>query len=570
MTATPNNATYGSVTVNDGTSPQTVNEGDAVTFAAAANAGYQFVRWTKADGTEVSTDNPYIIASANADVDLMAVFAPYQGGNGTKGDPYQINSVAGLEYFATETTGMYGKLTANVTLTTGVSFNTNTTLIVDAGKILTLATATFTLPNMIMQEGTEIDGANATVTSIASLTVCKDVDNTKWNAIALPFVPTSVTLINGSGEVDGTFVSDKLPQTASEYTSMSYDGEARYTNGTADPSGTNNWRHKNPANGTGEIGEMFAFGDGVSSVMFTTTSPATTIITEKGSQAALTYHSEVSGKDNSHRGWNTQNGMTTRSMLVKQATVNDPAIVQMYNGSNYTPQTLGDAGYTAKPFTPFFVQATAAAQNIQFGDGSTSRSSSMGESLYCLELHGEAGELLDRLYVGVDLDTRLYNVGKMGAMGKAVVLAAKVNGETLCSAVAERNDGVAKVQATIHTAGRSDVRLVWTNGGHDRLWLNGTELYQGEAIAAVNGDYTLTIGAAPTGYEDMSASVQVYGTRGTVVMEGVKVGSHYVVYDTAGNVMADAVATSHRVELPLPTGIYVVSIDKQMYKVAVK
>ena len=426
------------------------------------------------------------------------------------------------------------------------------------------------------EDGAEVDGEDATITSIASLAVHRMVDDSRWYALALPFVPSTVTLINTNDVektarfINKTNSTNGLPKADDEYTSMNYDGQARYNNGNSDTEGTNNWRYKNPTDG--EIGEMFAFGSGVKSVVFTITSPSTNVITEKGSTAALVHHNEIAGQDDSHRGWNTHHGYTTRSMLATQSTKTDPTMVQVYNGSGYLVVPIHGEGKTFKPFTPIFVKATDSKQNIQFGNGAITRSASSAAavSLYCLELQSKTGELLDRLYVGVGIDTRLYNVGKMGAMGKAAVLAAKVDNKTLCSVVAEQSGSMAQVQTTINTAGRSDVYLVWTSGGSDRVWFNGSEIRQGEAIAAVNGSYTLNFGTDPTGLEDTSISTKVYGAQGTVIMEGIKVGNRYVVYNTMGSVVDEATATDSRVELSLPTGIYVIKIDEQTYKVVVK
>ena len=512
------------------------------------------------------------------EVTLMVIeITFYQGGDGSKSAPYLINSEALLQQFASETGNVYGKITDDITLDSDVSFNTNTTLVVGADNILKLNSEnTFVLPNLVIEDDAEIDGEDATITSIASLAVHRMVDDSRWYALALPFVPSTVTLINNSDvEKAAKFINkinstNGLPKADDEYTSMNYDGQARYNNGNSDTEGTNNWRYKNPKGG--EIGEMFAFGSGVKSVVFTITSPSTNVITKKGSTAALVHHDEIKGQDDSHRGWNTHHGYTTRSMLATQSTKTDPTMVQVYNGSGYLVVPIHGEGQTFKPFTPIFVKATDNEQNIQFGNGVITRSASSAAavSLYCLELQSKTGELLDRLYVGIGVDTRLYNVGKMGAMGKAAVLAAKVDNKTLCSVVAEQSGSMAQVQTTINTAGRSDVYLVWTSGGSDRVWFNGSELRQGEAIAAVNGSYTLNFGTDPTGLEDTSISTKVYGAQGTVIMEGIKVGNRYVVYNTMGSVVDEATATDSRVELSLPTGIYVIKIDEQTYKVVVK
>ena len=509
----------------------------------------------------------------------IEVIVPFAGGDGTKSKPYLIDNEARLRYFATKTEAIYGKLIADVTLCTDASFGDATTLIIGTNRILTLGdannTPTVALPKTMILEGAEIDGVNANVTSINELTVCKTVDCTNWNAIALPFVPTSVVLTNSNGTEKGGIFIDKtnstngLPKMNDEYTSMSYDGQARYSNGLTDPNRTNNWRYKKPANGV--IGEMFAFGSGVKSVAFSIKSPATTILTEKGSTASLTYHAEEAGKAESHRGWNCIDGSTTRSMQV-QRSGEGPVMVQVYdeNNNNYITENIGENGYTAKPFTPLFVKTVGEEQTVMFGDGSVTRAASAEEVLYCFELQDETGLLLDRLYVGKDLDTRLYNVPKMGAMGKAAVLAAMVNNEALCSVVAQQRGSVAQTNADINTAGRSDIYLVWTSGGNDRVWLNNSELRRGEAIAAINGNYALTIGATPSSIEELSTSVKVYGTQGAIVLEGIEEGSCYRVYDTSGTSVATAVASTYRVEIPLATGVYVVNIEGNVYKVTVK
>lgn len=74
MFASVNNSLYGSVTVDGETSPHSVSEGVPVVFEATANHGYRFVNWTDNSGNEVSTENPYTVASAEKSLALTANF----------------------------------------------------------------------------------------------------------------------------------------------------------------------------------------------------------------------------------------------------------------------------------------------------------------------------------------------------------------------------------------------------------------------------------------------------------------------------------------------------------------
>ena len=71
MTAAVDNEAHGTAEVSEAS----VLEGNSATFTATSKKGYKFVNWTNTlGGAEVSTDNPYTIASVNAPVSLTANF----------------------------------------------------------------------------------------------------------------------------------------------------------------------------------------------------------------------------------------------------------------------------------------------------------------------------------------------------------------------------------------------------------------------------------------------------------------------------------------------------------------
>ena len=71
MTASVDDAAHGTAEV----SASSVREGNSATFTATSKTGYKFVNWTDTDtGDEVSTDNPYTIASVSEAVSLTANF----------------------------------------------------------------------------------------------------------------------------------------------------------------------------------------------------------------------------------------------------------------------------------------------------------------------------------------------------------------------------------------------------------------------------------------------------------------------------------------------------------------
>ncbi len=69
MTATVDDDTHGTATP----SASSVQQGNSVTFTATENLGWKFTKWTNTStGDDVSTDNPYTIASVSGDVSLTA------------------------------------------------------------------------------------------------------------------------------------------------------------------------------------------------------------------------------------------------------------------------------------------------------------------------------------------------------------------------------------------------------------------------------------------------------------------------------------------------------------------
>ncbi len=67
-------ATVGGETV--GTSPGKAEAGSTVRFTATPSSGYQFTKWVDGSSTQLSTNNPYDIASLAADKTVKAVFTP--------------------------------------------------------------------------------------------------------------------------------------------------------------------------------------------------------------------------------------------------------------------------------------------------------------------------------------------------------------------------------------------------------------------------------------------------------------------------------------------------------------
>ena len=67
-------ATVGGETV--GTSPGKAEAGSTVRFSASPSSGYQFTKWVDGSSTQLSTNNPYDIASLAADKTVKAVFTP--------------------------------------------------------------------------------------------------------------------------------------------------------------------------------------------------------------------------------------------------------------------------------------------------------------------------------------------------------------------------------------------------------------------------------------------------------------------------------------------------------------
>ena len=82
-------ATFGSATVNGETS-LAVAVGTELSFTATPATGYQFVKWTTKENEVVSTENPYVATSTEADLDLIAVFTPIE-------DPNSIETIVTLK-----------------------------------------------------------------------------------------------------------------------------------------------------------------------------------------------------------------------------------------------------------------------------------------------------------------------------------------------------------------------------------------------------------------------------------------------------------------------------------------
>jgi hypothetical protein len=88
LTMAANPAVGGTATDLTGASPYIA--GTVVDIEAVANPGYRFVNWS-GDVVEVDdVDAATTYVTMNAPYSITANFAPFAGGNGTKGDPYQI------------------------------------------------------------------------------------------------------------------------------------------------------------------------------------------------------------------------------------------------------------------------------------------------------------------------------------------------------------------------------------------------------------------------------------------------------------------------------------------------
>ena len=74
MTAISSPLAAGSITINGAASPVEVFEGLKASFLATSNEGYRFVNWTGVGGVEVSSTNPYEVASVSEAVTLTANF----------------------------------------------------------------------------------------------------------------------------------------------------------------------------------------------------------------------------------------------------------------------------------------------------------------------------------------------------------------------------------------------------------------------------------------------------------------------------------------------------------------
>lgn len=106
MTATVDNNTHGTVEV----SPASVKSGGSATFTATSKTGYKFTKWTDTNtGSDISTNNPYIITNVSEAVSLTANFTnaysiSYNVTDGSRG-----TTTTGLE---TEYTNDADKFTA--------------------------------------------------------------------------------------------------------------------------------------------------------------------------------------------------------------------------------------------------------------------------------------------------------------------------------------------------------------------------------------------------------------------------------------------------------------------------
>jgi hypothetical protein len=88
LTMAANPVGGGTATDVTGASPYTA--GTVVDIEAEANPGYRFVNWS-GDVVEVDdVDAATTYVTMNAPYSIIANFAPFAGGNGTTGDPYQI------------------------------------------------------------------------------------------------------------------------------------------------------------------------------------------------------------------------------------------------------------------------------------------------------------------------------------------------------------------------------------------------------------------------------------------------------------------------------------------------
>lgn len=80
----------------------------------------------------------------------------------------------------------------------------------------------------------------------------------------------------------------------------------------------------------------------------------------------------------------------------------------------------------------------------------------------------------------------------------------------------------------------------------------------------------ITVGKADGIAETDIESVKVLGADGAVKLAGLTQGDEVAVYNMTGVRMAQVRATASTVEMPLPSGIYVVSVNGRAYKVIVK
>jgi hypothetical protein len=209
---------------------------------------------------------------------------------------------------------------------------------------------------------------------------------------------------------------------------------------------------------------------------------------------------------------------------------------------------------------------------------------------YELRLYDDMPDNYDALFVATSEDALKdrYEIGrdviKMGAVGHAMQIWSEDFGVALCANEVRSENDMASIPLFIHTpeAGKT-YHLKLQNSVKDSeqllLYRNGKQIqnltespqFTFEGTGNTIDEYSLRISNGTTDNNPVvTGDVFVYSENNTIIIRGLQVNDNYFVYDLSGRLYANGKAKDNLTKIQTPTGVYVVHVNGNSYKVIVK